>query len=798
MPSSSARDLSSTAQASSAVPALGASARLAHVTQLLLQLDTDGTEAISPLAGAPGHAATGLATSTAQTERNGESASRGSDDPCAVDRCHAAAGEQHLPLVRLGIAGSLFQALRWKHEPTARHSLRVALLCSAWARSLNLPEHELEALEVAALLHDIGKLGVPDRILTKAGPLTPQEVALMEGHWVMGCEILGKSCSDQQVLDNVRFARAWFDGSKGLADRSGAALPRAARMIAIVDAFDSMVSAQPYRRALTQEHAIAELFHWAGTQFDPELVRSFEAFHSGGAQQAQEQVVRCWLRDLDSKAVCAPWRLRDEPAQDAPPETPASLELLCQRRLLDNMYDGVMFVDAELRIQFWNQAAVRLTGLAAEAVYQRVFVPSLLDLHDENGRRVEDPDCPVAFAVRTGVQWLRRLVLRGRGGRQMSVDAHAIPVCDREGVVVGLALLMHDVSQQISLEARCQDLHSLATRDPLTQVANRAEFEKLFPQFIREHLESRLPLSVIVADIDRFKSVNDTYGHQAGDEVLQSFARLLKTSCREGDLVARYGGEEFVLLWADCDLAAAVRRAEELRLAFSQIEQPTMGRNGATASFGVTQLQAGDTPETLFRRADRALLAAKHTGRNRVVQLGCGDAELHCGPRRFAALFRRPHNNALLEQELICEAPVERCIEKLRGFISDHHARVVSVDGTQVHLLVDGRLPHAATAAQERNVRFCVTMRLEEIAAPTGRDRSTATDPGLNWTRIHVAITPQRNRERRREETLQRARHLLLSLRAYLMASAAAPPIEAGVLSRARSLLELWLHGRDT
>ncbi len=795
MTSSSARDSSPVPQSASATPMLGAADRLAHVAQLLLQLDAPPPVVASPLgAGTQSHSTTPLSVPECAAPSAQAAGNVGSDVTATV--CHAAASEQELALVRLGIAGSLFQALRWKHEPTARHSLRVALLCSAWAQRLNLPKNELDALEVAALLHDIGKLGVPDRILTKAGPLTPQEAALMEGHWVMGREILNKSCSDQQVLDNVRFARAWFDGSKGLADRRGEALPRAARMIAIVDAFDSMLSEQPYRHALSQEAAFDELYHYAGRQFDPELVRSFEEFQRGDVLRAQEQAARRWLHELDPEAVRAPWRLRDEAAQEDAAESPARIELLCQRRLLDNMYDGVMFVDAELRIQFWNQAAARLTGLTAEGVYQRVFVPSLLELHDESGRRLEDSECPVAFALRTGVQWLRRLSLRGRGGRQMSVDAHAIPVCDREGIVVGLALLMHDVSQQISLEARCQDLHSLATRDPLTQVANRAEFENLFPRFIERHQESRLPLSVIVADIDRFKSVNDNYGHQAGDEVLQSFARLLKTSCREGDLVARYGGEEFVMLWADCDLAAAVRRAEELRLAFSQLEQSALGRNAATASFGVTQLQAGDTPETLFRRADRALLAAKHTGRNRVVQLGCGEAEVQSEPRRWAGLFRRPHNNALLEQELTCEAPVERCIEKLRGFIADHHARVISVDGSQVHLLVDGRLPHAAASAQERNVRFCVSLRFQETPAPTGQDL-----PGertQTWTRIHVAITPQRNRERRREEALQRARHLLLSFRAYLMASAESPPIEAGVLSRARTLLGLWLHGRVT
>jgi diguanylate cyclase (GGDEF)-like protein/putative nucleotidyltransferase with HDIG domain len=795
MASSSAREPGISAHGGSTLATSSVPDRLAQVAQLLLQLEAQPSNGSRPSAvGTPVHdALPAAAIVPADPPHDAQQVVHTAETAAATN---SLADQEPLASARLGIAGSLFQALRWKHEPTARHSLRVALLCSAWAQDLKLPEPERDALELAALLHDIGKLGVPDRILAKAGPLTPQEAALMEGHWVIGREIVCKSCAEPLVLETMRYARAWYDGSKGLADRRGEALPRAARMIAIVDAFDSMLSEQPYRHALSQEHAFQELFHYAGTQFDPELVRAFETFHSGDVLRAQQRAARRWLYELDPAAANAPWRLSEAVGEGELSEGPSSFRLLCQQRLLDNMYDGVMFVDAELRIQFWNQAAVRLTGLPAEGVYQRVFVPSLIDLHDGSGRRLEDAECPVAFAVRTGVQWLRRLALKGRGGRYMSVDAHAIPVCNREGIVIGLVLLMHDVSQEISLEARCQDLHSLATRDPLTQVANRVEFENAYPRFIERHQESRLPLSVIVADIDRFKSINDNYGHQAGDAVLQSFARLLKVSCREGDLVARYGGEEFVLLWADCDVAAAVRRAEELRLAFSQLEQPVLSGNTVTASFGVTQLQAGDTPETLFRRADRALLAAKQMGRNRVVQLGCGDAPLPTEPRRWAAFFRRPHNNALLEQELTCEAPAERCIEKLRGFIADHHARVVSVDGFRVHLLVDGRLPPALSGAHDRTVRFCVTLRLQEIEAPLERPRDPSGGPAPHWTRIHVAITPQRNRERRREEALQRARHLLLSLRAYLMATADSPPIEAGVLSRARTLLGLWLHGR--
>ena len=111
-------------------------------------------------------------------------------------------------------------------------------------------------------------------------------------------------------------------------------------------------------------------------------------------------------------------------------------------------------------------------------------------------------------------------------------------------------------------------------------------------------------------------------------------ATLLKGACRPGDLVARYGGEEFVMLCADCDNAAAARRAEQVRKALGQMQQPKMEGRSVTASFGVTEIQPGDTPETMLRRADRALLMAKSKGRNVVVQLGSGGGEEPAEPKR--------------------------------------------------------------------------------------------------------------------------------------------------------------------
>ena len=222
------------------------------------------------------------------------------------------------------------------------------------------------------------------------------------------------------------------------------------------------------------------------------------------------------------------------------------------------------------------------------------------------------------------MQWIRRFVVAGRGGREVSVNAHAVPVVGSDAIIHGLTLLLHDVSPEISLEQRCRSLHELATKDPLTQVANRAEFDRVHELFVAAHRESNRPCALIMADIDRFKKINDTYGHQAGDAVIQSFARLLQNACHPGDLVARYGGEEFVMLCADCDNTTAARRAEETRLQLSEFRQAALDGNSASASFGVTEIQPGDTTETMLRRADRALMMSKQTGRNRVTQLGSG------------------------------------------------------------------------------------------------------------------------------------------------------------------------------
>jgi diguanylate cyclase (GGDEF)-like protein len=683
--------------------------------------------------------------------------------PTIVD---SPAVENALTEARLGVASSLYTAMRWKHEPTAQHCLRTALCCSGWSVLMSLPADIRDDLEVAALLHDIGKIGVLDGILCKPAGLNAQEGAIMDCHWLMGEQVLRAGCASPGAIEVMRYARAWFDGRRGNLDKTGDDLPLGSRMLAIADAFDSMTTDQIYRRAMSAQRAFDELFRCAGTQFDPDLVTVFSKLFEKDPLAMQQAAAERWLTSLSPEGVQKGWRSGQATGGDF---GPLSQDALFQQKLVDNMNDAVIFVDANLKVVCWNRGAERLTGISAAGMTQRLFLPSALKLCDETNTPIGDADCPMAIVVRTGVQFVRRLHIGGRGGKSLPVDAHASPVVDAAGTVVGMTLLMHDVSPEISLEQRCQNLHELATRDPLTQAANRAEFDRVQAEFIKAHRDDKRPCSLIMTDIDRFKSINDTYGHQAGDVVIQAIAKMMKNFCRPGDLVARYGGEEFAMLCADCDNATAARRAEEVRVAFSRVRHDALGERSVTASFGVTEVQPGDTPETMLRRADRALMTAKESGRNRVVQLGIGgDAQEDEGKVSAASTRKRLAGNMLLKREMVSDSPMERNIEKLEGFIADHHAEVTLAERNRVQLRIGGdRGGPLFKRSADRTIKLMIDLMLnEETFAPEGNSRAT-----FKRTRITVMISPLKTRERRTADALDRARQLVVSLRAYLMAA---------------------------
>lgn len=189
--------------------------------------------------------------------------------------------------------------------------------------------------------------------------------------------------------------------------------------------------------------------------------------------------------------------------------------------------------------------------------------------------------------------------------------------------------LMKEIHRTIaSVESVHADLIHRAETDPLTEIANRRRLLRHGAEALNEARRSGASLSVVFLDIDRFKTVNDTYGHAAGDSVLRMVADLVTNTLRKGDAVARIGGEEFAILMPGSELAAAVAAAEQLRQALATLPMPALGGASITASFGVTAaIIMDDGIEMVLHRADGALYDAKRSGRNRVAYRSAGDAD---------------------------------------------------------------------------------------------------------------------------------------------------------------------------
>jgi diguanylate cyclase (GGDEF)-like protein/PAS domain S-box-containing protein len=535
-------------------------------------------------------------------------------------------------------------------------------------------------------------------------------------------------------------------------------------MLSIVDAFDSMTTDQLYRPAKSRERALAELFEFAGSQFDPDLVRQFQSIFSQDQNLLTEKLARRWLHRLPKEGHAVPWNVVEYERSETPTDSAPSL---FEKKLIDNMHDGVVFVDSQSTILLWNTGVERLTGVSSAAACGRTLLPNLMDMCNGREQRITNDDCPVAHAIATGVQWLGRVSVMGRQGRHVAVDLHAIPVRSHDGAIHGATVLLHDVSSETSLEEKCQALHAQVAKDPMTQVANRAEFDRMLNNFVAAHQESNLPCSLIMSDLDHFKAINDTHGHQAGDTAIITFASLLKSMCRSGDLVARYGGEEFAILCADCTNASAARKAETIRQALAAVKHGSLGNASFTASFGVTELQTGDTPETMLRRADRALLQAKDQGRNQVVQLG--DGMIDEKVKRSWWPFRSLRGGAIVETTLISAVPIEVAVQKLRGFIADQEAKIVKTDDNELQLAITDNGPDGNRRSTDRAVTFLIHLKLSQQHAERSIKRGFTSGPHVE-TRLEVTIRPRRDRDRRREATVEKARRLLGSLKSYLMA----------------------------
>lgn len=312
---------------------------------------------------------------------------------------------------------------------------------------------------------------------------------------------------------------------------------------------------------------------------------------------------------------------------------------------LDEAPMGMSIIDRDLRLTYWNRAFLAILDFPAEIMQQPLMLETLFRY---NARRGDYGPGDEDEQVQTRLALTRRFephnfIRTRKDGQILSVVGRVL--ADEAGAPAGFVTLYQDITREKNYETALEqknaelmqlqhdllkannDLRSNESRilelmrtDPLTGAANRRWLAECLLDELERARRSGHSCSVIMADLDHFKGINDRFGHAMGDAVLRGFVGLAKAVVRPYDLVARYGGEEFVLLMPGCNQPEVSVVAQRLREQLAA--KPLDGvPERVTASFGIACSNRADTPDQLLLRADTALYAAKHQGRNRVIYL---------------------------------------------------------------------------------------------------------------------------------------------------------------------------------
>ena len=301
-------------------------------------------------------------------------------------------------------------------------------------------------------------------------------------------------------------------------------------------------------------------------------------------------------------------------------ENPLGLSEELRSSILDNLSEGVYIVDRQRRILYWNRGSEEITGYSAPEVLGRSCRERLLDHCDENGRMLCGDRCPLLAAGRDGQTHEVRMYLHHKDGSCKPVHVRAAPSYNAAGELVGAVETFHDDSALVASRRRARDMERASMSDPLTGVGNRRLGEALMVGWLEQYRQFDRMFGLLFVDIDRFKGVNDRFGHEVGDEALRAVARTLAQTSRDQDEVVRWGGEEFLVLMADANAATLAAIAARMRAIVKQVRLAVGGRQiHLTVSIGGTLVAPGDTPELIVARADALMYRSKNGGRDTVT-----------------------------------------------------------------------------------------------------------------------------------------------------------------------------------
>lgn len=567
--------------------------------------------------------------------------------------------EQRTSALYLATIEALALAIDAKEQTAHTHIGRVQLYATELARALGMSDEEVRAVSIAALLHDVGKLAVPDHILAKPGPLTPEEFQKIRLHPRVGAEIFAGIPFPSPVAPLILSHHERWDGRGYPQGLRGNDIPLGARILCLVDYFDALTSSRPYHRPMSVEAALAMMEQEAGKALDPQAVATFVRILPQVRAEAEKS-------EAASPRLAS---LAQSPEGTATPETSGAGEvaptvfehIAVAHREIYALYEIAQTMGTSLGV------ADTMAHIAAKLSSLVPFSACALFLHDDGDvlhcrfSTGTDADQLRQLAVKSGtglagsVAHNRRPIVNARPGAEFEAagsDAQTVlqsalvcPLISGDTVIGSLAVYHTAVGfyrdDHRRLLDRVCDQAAAVIHNALifeqTQEASLTDALTGLPntRFMVMHLTRELArarrlsseVSLIVMDLNDFKEINDTYGHHIGDRALREVSKVLRTVIRPYDVCVRYAGDEFIVVLAGCGREEAeLKRAELQRAVDAIVFEAAPGKTvRLSLSAGASVFpHDGDSYEALLATADGRMYRDKGR-RKRDARHGPGD-----------------------------------------------------------------------------------------------------------------------------------------------------------------------------